>query len=178
MARQITIGLVVIFIASSCEIPLGSRGSELEINEGDYSIITSGTQHNASIVGEKQRWVQIDIPSVFTNNQNVPVFFTGCRPPNTPLIQRKTGRDWDIVFWPVYNLCLSPAVSVLPGESIALPSSMVACFLSQKCGPEFRGPVNGVYRLIQNIYYDPEGKELIPVEHRVSNAFELVAVPG
>ena len=170
--------LLLAFLASACEIPLGSPNARLEIDEEKYSLLTSQTYYEAHVSSDRYRLIRIDIPSIYTNKLRVPVYFAGCDPPNGSILQRNDGRDWELAYSPLHLLCLSPAVKVLPGESIALPPSIVACFPGQNCGPEFREAIDGVYRLLQHVYFDPEGKELIPEAERVSNAFELCIVPG
>ena len=175
MTRLSVSGLMLLLLLSACEI-LGPGDQSAEIEEEAYSILTSANKFEALVFRDSPKWIHIEIPSTFTNRLSYPVYFTGCRPPVGGTIQMRRGAGWDTIYWPFHQLCLSKPVVVLPGDSLALPALMGACFPNNNCGPEFYGPTKGTYRLNHFIYADPDGQTLIPEAHRVSNAFEMSIV--
>lgn len=176
MTRFLPFLIVACTLCTSCEIPLGSKDETPEGEPGEaFSIITNGTYYEAQFSTES-RWFDLDIPNTFTNKLSYPVYFYGCRPPNAGQLQMLTDEGWQVVYSPIYQECLSPAVRVMPEESVELPSSLSACFPGQRCLPEFFGSLRGTYRLIYPIYSSPDGTDLTPEIHRVSNSFELQIV--
>ncbi len=172
MTRLSVIGLILLMVLSSCEI-LGPDENALVQDNEEYSVVTDVLEYEAIVYRDSPKWIQIEIPSTFTNKLSYPVYFTGCRPPVTGTIQMQRGAGWDTIYWPLHQLCLSNPVMVLPGDSLVLPALMGACFPDNNCGPEFYGATEGTYRLNHFIYADPEGATLIPEAHRISNAFEM-----
>lgn len=139
-------------------------------------IQTDQVQYEARI-SEQGGWhnITIEINATFTNLMQVPIYFTGCRPPHPPIVERKTNHEWVQAYAPIYDLCLTEPVQVHPGESIALPSQIQgACLPGQNCGPVFEGEIDGTYRLKQFVSYDPNGSNQLAHESLVSNHFELL----
>lgn len=159
---------------SGCQVPLATDAPEEE-GKG-HMIQTDQVQYEARI-SENEAWrsITIQINATFTNLTQVPVYFTGCHPPHAPIIERKTDLAWVQSYAPIYNLCQSTPVQVLPGKSIDLPSRIQgACLPGQNCAPVFEGEINGTYRLKQFVSYDPDGSNQLPLEFRISNSFELL----
>ena len=157
-----------------CQVPLGTNESA-EVGANPM-IQTDQAQYEARI-SKQGGWhsITIEINATFTNLMQAPVYFTGCLPPHAPILERKAGLEWVQAYAPIYQLCLTEPVQVLPGESIELPSTIQgACLPGQNCAPVFEGEVNGTYRLKQFASYDPDGSNQLAHESLVSNHFKLL----
>lgn len=138
-----------------------------------FAIQTSQESYEVTTGRDAVRYISVDIASVFTNPMKEAVFFKGCRPPNPPILEKKTEDEWVVVYSPTNLLCESPPIQVIPGKAIDLPSSIIACLSGQNCGPEFKGEIAGTYRLRAVIHLQRDGYEKLPIESSVSNSFTL-----
>lgn len=170
MTRSTPILFSLLFLLSACEIPISSSSESTQT----YAIQIDKSAYEATIDDANARTIKVDIQATFTNITSAPVYLIGCGPPHTSALDLLENQEWVNVYSPVNNLCLSPPEMISPGKTIDLPSEIFACFPGNNCGPEFKGPDQGIYRLRQYwIYYDSEGKKHLEEELLISNSFSL-----
>lgn len=98
-------------------------------------------------------------------------------------LERRVGEEtWEAAFGPILPLCLSPSIRVQPGETMVDWLQLVAGQPDTNIEPKFDAPnPEGTYRIVvETVSCDPYGDaacrpwdEVLPLEQRISNAFEL-----
>ncbi len=126
--------------------------------------------------------VRFDADLVYTNTSGETVFFTGCRVPENPVLEKWVGSEWTVAFSPIYLACLGPPVAVEPGETLEYALHVYAC-TRERCGPDWLpGPapetVPGTYRVRDVVATDVEGG--LPRSSRtiLSNTFRVEVAGG
>ena len=156
-----------------CLAPLGCA----LLNEDEalpLPIQTEGTRFEVAHLENSRgdTLVQFNIGFTYTNRSTEDRYLIGCNRPPEPDLERQVDGQWVLAYTPGHDLCLSPPWHLMPGAS--LQDSLFVLFLSMRhFKPVFRAGISGVYRLVGEVYRDPEGNELVEKSKRVSNAFRL-----
>jgi hypothetical protein len=116
----------------------------------------------------------------FTNPTSAPVYIVNCQGNTSLRLEKQVGGAWVPAWSPVIRECLSPPIVVHPGQRYSGVVHVFSGHPNSNLYPQFVvDPVPGVFRVVWDdvlINYDdreyPFGDPL-PLEHRVSNRFEL-----
>ena len=142
-------------------------------------VVTDQAQYDARAPAGGLSRVVFDVPFEIRNTTGGPLYRIGCRTAPPPTLEKLVEGEWVTAYAPIVNLCLSPPFEIAPGE-VRRDTLQVQGFLpGQNAGPEFETDVEGTYRLHLRLYSSltdersPLGKDLVPLEERVSNPFEV-----
>lgn len=140
----------------------------------DTLLRTDQTAYEAELVTESRARVVVDVPYTLANTTAAPIYLIGCKRPPAPVLQRRVEGEWETAYAPVELGCLSPPWTVEPDAVRHDTLRMEAHLPGQNIAPTFEvDEIEGVYRLVQSIYHDVEGEELLPLRQCVSNSFTL-----
>jgi len=121
-----------------------------------------------------------EIPYVFTNPTQSPVYIVNCNGFTSLALEKRVGEQWVKAWEPVMEACLSEPIVVQPEQEYRAVIYVFAAHPANDIDPKFLvDSVPGVYRLVwhsilQN--YDPDTYpfgEALPLEQRISNHFRL-----
>jgi hypothetical protein len=120
---------------------------------------------------------------VFTNRTPGAVYIVNCGGATQLRLEKLVGGEWKYAWAPYIPLCLSPPITVAPGETYRTGIRVFGGYAGSKTYPQFEvGDIAGVYRAVWlnvlSSYQDraPFG-EVLPTELRVSNRFTLLIEP-
>lgn len=140
---------------------------------------TSADRYDAEVLltGGPDR-VEVTIPYTMRSPDGARTVYAGCVNPGPAGLQKRVGGEWVPVYTPVVPQCLSTPFVLKAGETRPDTLRLYAPFPGQNYAPEFEADeVPGTYRLVQEIYAgsdgDGQGRDLLPLEARASNPFEL-----
>jgi hypothetical protein len=144
---------------------------------GDPPIRTSADEYVLETTSIEWR---TEIPITYFNPSHESYFLANCGGSYFYRLEKWVEDDWVFAWGPFLPLCLSPVIRIEPGESFADTLWVSSGFPDVNYYPKFRfeNPA-GRYRVVIEALseYDedryPFGP-LIPLERRVSNAFQLV----
>lgn len=171
--------LYFLVLVSCNSIP--THNSAFSVVEGGL-LQTDSEIYEAEILQNGQQGVRFDIPYTITNTTGETIYMIGCRRPAAPVLQKKTDEEWVSAYSPVELDCLSPPFIVEPGEQRQDTLQVYGVFPGQNTYPEFLTDVEGVYRLEQRIYSDPQtfensaewNENLLNKDLRISNTFQVM----
>lgn len=119
------------------------------------------------------------IPIEYENRGNRTWYLVNCGGLYGWRLEKWVGERWEAAYGPVLPLCLSPAIRIEPAETLSDTLHVDAGHPGTNTAPQFAFPdPAGTYRVVLETLssYDerryPFGA-LIPLDQRVSNAFEL-----
>ncbi len=122
----------------------------------------------------------VEIPYTFTNRTGAPVYIVNCRGAFGVQLERWEQETWKAVWSPVLLACLGAPIVIEAGESRPYTLKVSAGEFGSNYHPQFDRPdPSGTYRIVWtdalSSFQDrlPFGGQ-IPLEHRVSNEFQLV----
>lgn len=122
--------------------------------------------------------LETSIAYSFTNNGSTPVFIQNCNGATGIVLEKRIDGVWSTVWGNVIAACLSPAIALLPGESLSGELVVDACVGCEI--PRFETPdIEGIYRMVFTAVFDSQTGEgfaagdLVPADRRRSNRFAL-----
>lgn len=129
------------------------------------------------------RWHEITMRVSFINRTPEQAYFRGCRDPDPPIMEKLEDGEWVIAYHAPVALCFGSATIVEPGQRYEYVYRIVSGLSGSDVGTRFQvEELSGVYRLNWGILRkwdrDPSLWELLPLEQRISQPFELVVGPG
>lgn len=155
---------------------------------GCDAITGSGGDSTAPIQTDKSEYkaaisdgiVEFEIPHTFTNQRKGTVYIVNCNNAFALKLQKRAGNGWVDALGFVIPQCLSPAIEIGEGESFVHTIRVQAGLPSGDVEPKFEvDEVEGTYRIVWidvlksfNSDTYPFGEQ-IPLDQRVSNAFEV-----
>lgn len=142
--------LLLAFIISGCEYVNGTENGPIRITTGKDTYMMDGNE---------------TVTFRSTNHSGVPLFQYS--PPDAILEKREKGRWKELASWYAVVAIVPSPKAVPPGESIHIPDIPAGELRFLDFEP-------GIYRVKTFVYRTPRMERLIPLEHRVSNAFEMV----
>jgi hypothetical protein len=126
-----------------------------------------------------------EITAEFLNTYPDTLHAINCNGALTVAVEKREEAGWTTFWAPMTNACLSPPVTVPPGEAITLPLTIWGAPPGSDAGPQFADTTfAGSYRLLWwNLVsgYDATRGDMgdtIPLRYRVSNEFSLAAGTG
>jgi hypothetical protein len=121
---------------------------------------------------DRNGWA-VDIPYVFTNLTGATVYLSNCRGGFALHLERQVGGAWQTAWSPAVLLCSSPSIGIRRGAQFERVLDVWGATPGGHTYPHFdiMDP-SGTYRIVWDAAYSDDGP--IPLEMRVSNAFELV----
>lgn len=174
MRRIRVAGLVVVGVATVAGC--GSVGP-LELDrDGEPLLRTDRTSYT---LRPTDRGVEFSLPFTFVNRTGGRVYLVNCHGAYAHRLEKAAGNEWIGAWSPVLPLCLSPPIVIETGDTFADTLHIFGGDPSENVAPEFRvEEIDGLYRLVWSARssYDPDAQgfgELLPLEQRISNAFEL-----
>jgi hypothetical protein len=123
------------------------------------------------------------IPFRYRNETGRTVYLPTCRGAQPPRLQKKVGDRWIVAFAPVVAFCMGVPVAIGAGETFNYTMQITAGMPGTSFMPRFSvSDVPGTYRILWEVFGGVEGdarqpspvKDLLPIEWRISNDFELV----
>jgi hypothetical protein len=123
---------------------------------------------------------QGEIPYVFTNPTQSPVYIVNCNGFTRLTLEKRMGEQWVKAWEPIMEACLSEPIVVQPEQAYRAVIHVFAAHPAKDMHPKFfLDSVPGVYRLVwQDVLqtYDPDTYpfgDALPLEQRISNHFRL-----
>ncbi len=120
---------------------------------------------------------------VFTNRTSATVYIVNCGGATQLRLEKLVGGEWKYAWAPYIPMCLSPPITVAPGDAYRTSVQIFGGYPGSRTYPQFEvADIAGVYRAVWlnvlNSYQDraPFG-EVLPAELRVSNRFTLSLEP-
>ena len=147
------------------------------VSLSDPLLVTDGPSY--VLRAEGLGW-RVEIPYTFTNRTGGPVYLVNCNGAFAIRLDRLVHNAWKEAWSPILPLCLSAPIVIAEGATFRTTLHVWGARPNENAGPQFdaSNPA-GTYRIVWvgavSRYQDelPFGPEL-PLEARVSNAFELV----
>ena len=146
----------------------------------DFSAADAVVQTDASSFDAEQQTNRVVVAIPFTRRSpsGARTVYVGCQPPPRPGLEKLIDGEWTLVYSVIEPGCQSAPFVVDAGE-VQRDTLFVSGYLPQvSIEPSFTGgEVAGTYRLVQRVYADVDGdgsgRDLLPLEARVSNTFTL-----
>lgn len=146
---------------------------------GDAAVATSASSY--TLQGTQGGWAG-EIDFAFTNVTGQTISLLNCRGGFGVRLEKREGGEWVPAWHPVLLQCLSPPIELRPGETHHHTLHVFAGRPGSNRYPQFEvDRIDGTYRLVVgSAYWDydhdgPPWGEPVPLEHRVSNTFEIRA---
>jgi hypothetical protein len=163
-----TIAVFVLLSLAGCTDTVGPPP------DGDVPIRTDRTLYIASTsLGGGWR---TQIIWTFTNPTDQLVSVANCLGSTFLKLQKWVGGEWIDAWSPIIPLCLSPPIQVAAGAIHTDTLDFFAAFPGTNAGPQLEvNDINGAYRLVWSpvLNYNDGSGDPLPLEQRVSNAFEM-----
>jgi hypothetical protein len=124
--------------------------------------------------------LRVDIPYTFTNSTDAAVYLTNCNGAFGLHLEREVDEGWKVAWSPALPMCLSPPIVIERNETFLDTLRVRAGEFGSNSYPQFdiEDP-HGIYRIVWTAALasfdanaSPFGQQ-IPIEHRISNRFEL-----
>jgi hypothetical protein len=163
-------------LIGGCSV-VSDDGSGTTDREGYLS--TSQTEYDAELRTDGRERVVVNVPYETRNPTTDTLYLVGCRNLSPPVLEKFRNGEWDTVYGPVVQSCLTPPSRIAPGEVRRDTFRLVGYRPGQNIEPTFDVEIDGTYRLRRMIYtelggeQDRTGEAPVPPEKRVSNPFEL-----
>jgi hypothetical protein len=116
----------------------------------------------------------------FRNATADTIYAINCNGAISMAVEKKEPTGWRTFWAPVTNACLSPPITVPPGETFSAPLSLWGAPPGGNVGPAFSDTtIEGTYRLVwwnlvSHYAEDRQGfGDTLPLDLRVSNEFTL-----
>jgi hypothetical protein len=123
---------------------------------------------------------QADIAIEYTNPTDATISLLNCNGAFSLRLEKYDAGEWVTAWQPALPMCLSPPIEIGPGETFSRTLEVFGADPHSQVFPQFQvEEIDGTYRLvIDSAYheYDHDGPPwgvAVPLEHRVSNTFEL-----
>jgi hypothetical protein len=178
---QKKIGLVVVLASLAC----GGSDQTDRVSESPPEpapIRTDSTTY--TLVADSIGW-GTELMLDFRNEAEDTLYAVNCNGALTFALERKEGDDWAVFLAPMTNACLSPPVTIAPGETFMTPWGIYGARPGSNAGPQFADSAFvGTFRLVWwnlRFHYDPEREQMgdtVPLRYRVSNVFGLTRSDG
>lgn len=158
--------LVLVFLAAAGCDTLGGAPGRLR------------TSASAYVAHVDEMYVEFEVPVTYTNTTGRTAYFHGCRPPITPLVEKRLNGGWAVAYEPIYLMCRSErGYPVSAGDTLQytlhgrarLPNSNedVGALASTYWSV---GEVPGTYRLRWAVEERGEGRTVYSNEFRLTVA--------
>jgi hypothetical protein len=143
--------------------PLDQSVTDFQTDSISYSLASDG------------RWYSGTIGVTYTNRTDESESFDNCGGATDVRLEKLTDGEWTTVWSPVLLACFSPLIVVAPGEARRMDFFIAAGYPGTNTVPQFSTErISGVYRAEWDAMTNPDGVAP-PIEHRVSNEFNLAA---
>lgn len=173
----ISISLILVAVAACDDTALGPGDGSLDLS-ADPPIRTSAETYvlERDAIG----W-SVVIPITYINESRGPYYLVNCGGSYSFWLERWMGDRWVYAWSPTLPACLSPVIRIESGATFPDTLWIFAGFPRTKNHPQFvfddpggrhRFVIEALSSYDEEVY--PFGP-LIPLERRVSNAFQLVA---
>ncbi|MGB3544248.1 hypothetical protein [Rubrivirga sp.] len=142
-------------------------------------VVTDRTAYDARLDADGRTSVVFDVPFEIHNTTGAPLYRVGCRRPPKPVLEKRAGNEWVVAYGGVEFACLSPPFVLEAGEVGRDTLRVVGYLPGQRVVPEFALEVDGTYRLRVELFSSvtdedfPLGRDLVSLEERTSNTFEV-----
>lgn len=120
------------------------------------------------------------VPYTYENRTGSAIYIPNCNGSFRWSLERLEGGRWVRTWSPIVLLCLSSPIVIEDGEVLRDTLWIAAGAFGSNTGPQFdRADPSGTYRVVHGAAqssYNPDGPpfgELLPLEARTSNSFEL-----
>lgn len=164
-----SIAVLVLLALAGCTDPAGppwNGDAPIRTDRSEYAVTRDAVGWHTRII-----WT-------FTNPTDQTVSVVGCRRTTPPKLQKWDGLEWVDAWYPVVLLCLGEPVHVAASATYTDTLDFFAGFPGSKVYPQLEvDALAGTYRMVwfpllnydqDNVTGDP-----LPLEQRVSNAFEM-----
>lgn len=172
--RRLLVPALLFVLLSACSL-LGDE--ELHGEDTGPLLQTDQASYNADLPTDDSARVVVDIPYEVYNPTVRSLYFVGCNPPPSPILEKQVAGTWQTAYAAIELQCLSPPFVLPPGEVWRDTLHVVGFLPGQNTRPTFETEMEGTYRLRHEIYAgltdDRLGEDLLPLKQRVSNTFEM-----
>jgi hypothetical protein len=171
----------VVFASTACDSFSSTGPEEERVLTRDVAALfqTSSLRYTARMTPSG---IDFTVPFTFTNRTGGPAYFVNCDGVTGLALEKWVHSQWEDVWGPIINGCLSPPIVVRPDLQQEGIVFVTASYLGSNAYPQFgTDEVEGVYRFVWREVlrdYDTSRRplgELLPLDRRISNRFELVA---
>jgi hypothetical protein len=152
-----------------------------------WTEVTSGiAQTEAPIRTDKQEYsvvrtsnstVRFTIKTIYTNRSQDTVYLPGCPYPSPPVLEKKVGDKWVVLYEQFEPMCRRDPLPVKPGETYPHTLDISIFPTGSNMGPQLNPGIKeiaGTYRIVRRIQRDYRASSpLLPLDERISNEFEL-----
>jgi hypothetical protein len=170
----------VVLACSACggsertdDAPEAAEAAPLRTNATSYVLIADSIGWGAQVMLN------------FRNTAEDTLYAVNCNGALTFALERDGPSGWAVVLAPATNGCLSPPITIAPGETFITPWGIYGARPGGNAGPQFADSTfGGGYRLVWwnlRFHYDPEREQMgdtVPLRYRVSNVFGLTRSDG
>lgn len=186
MKQFSTLPMLLVLLLSACSHGLLGMTADDNRVQGDSAVpprdaaAAFQTESLSYTLISTRSGLEAKIAFVFTNPTSAPVYIVNCKGATSLRLEKQSGDEWVPAWSPVIPECLSAPIIVQPGQQYSGVVHVSAGHPSNNLYPKFVvDPIPGVYRImwhdVLRTYNDrayPFGEPL-PLEHRVSNRFQL-----
>jgi len=143
------------------------------------AIRTAGRRY---LLNDSAGIVRLTIPFTYRNETGRTVYLPTCRGVQPPRLEKLVGDRWIVAYAPIVSFCQDVPLAIGPGDRFDYTMRIIAGMPGTTLVPRFIvSEVPGTYRVLWEVFAGVEGnprdpvpvKDLLPLEHRVSNPFEL-----
>jgi hypothetical protein len=163
--RAVWFGAMVALLLSlpGCGSPTASNIELLQTGQTSYAMVVDGGG------------IEVEIDYTFSNETGHTVYLPNCQGSYFYRLERLEGDTWITAWDPPQYLCLGEPIMIAPGETF---SDTVRISGTQSDTYTERVWTGGTFRIVwsgalKSYGEGPYSEALLPIEHRVSNSFEL-----
>jgi hypothetical protein len=140
------------------------------------------TDRRRYLLNDSAGIARLTIPFTYRNDTGQPVYLPTCRGVQPPRLEKLVGDRWIVAYAPIVSFCQGVPLTVRPGDSFNYTMQILAGMPGTTYVPRFIvSEVPGTYRVLWEVFAAVDGdarkpvpvKDLLPLELRVSNPFEL-----
>jgi hypothetical protein len=169
-ARCLSATIIAATACSSSTAPIDDGLADFQTDSASYTLGMNSDGYTGTI------------GVTYTNKTTLTASFENCGGSTDYQLQKLTNGEWKSVWSPINLLCLSAPILVPPGQQHQTKIVIFGGFPGTNTGPTFSiTDISGTYRAmwteVTAVQNASSSGAPLPIEHRVSNEFTLVAPP-
>ena len=168
-------------MVASASSPTGNAASAPSVSARP-SAPSIRTDRRRYLLNDSAGIARLTIPFTYRNDTGQPVYLPTCRGVQPPRLEKLVGDRWIVAYAPIVSFCQGVPLTIRPGDSFTYNMRILAGMPGTTYVPRFIvSEVPGTYRVLWEVFAGVQGdprqpvpvKDLLPIERRVSNPFEL-----
>lgn len=123
------------------------HGAPLQTDSLVYHVETDG------------EWRSVNIPFRYRNDTGRTIYISNCHGGLNIGLEKRVANEWTLVYTPILLLCLSPPITIAPGEIVEHTASILGSPSDRDRAPVFESDdMEGEYRLVWSGLRHRDGK--------------------